>query len=129
MQRTLDCTKSAPGTLCGHGTCVQTSDTSLGYKCLCDQGWTTDGVNPACAVDVNECNSMKPHCSMDPVVQCINTEGSYQCGQCPAGFIGNGHYCTDLDECQHNNGGCSLDPPVACLNTRVRNVKTISNTC
>lgn len=119
---------SAPGELCGRGTCVPSNE-GLGYKCLCEQGWTTNGVTPACTEDVDECRSMKPHCSMDPVVQCINTRGSFQCGSCPPGYTGNGFYCTDLDECQFNNGGCSLSPFVTCFNTRVRNVQVFKILC
>lgn len=70
--------------LCGHGTCIQTND-AIGYKCLCDQGWKISSGSVACAVDVDECNDMKPHCSKDPIVQCINVPGSFLCGPCPIG--------------------------------------------
>lgn len=70
--------------LCGKGACVHTADAN-GYRCICDQGWTTNGILPACSVDVNECADGKPHCSMDPEVACVNIPGSFMCGPCPHG--------------------------------------------
>jgi cubilin len=116
-QRKADCLGGSD--LCGPGTCVNTNNPD-GYKCICNQGWTTNGITPACTVDVNECTSSKPHCSMDPPVQCINIPGAFVCGNCPAGFTGNGYYCVDINECDVNNGGCSTNPKVTCINTRVR---------
>lgn len=55
------------------------------YGCICNQGWTSNGTSPACTVDVNECQSPTPHCSIDPEVSCINLPGSFTCGQCPHG--------------------------------------------
>ncbi|XP_052870861.1 cubilin homolog [Anopheles cruzii] len=112
--RTQDCA-TAGVELCGHGTCVQSKD---GYRCICNQGWKTNGVTPACAVDVDECSESKPHCSKDPEVSCINLPGSFVCGVCPAGYTGNGFYCVDINECETNNGGCSTAPSVPCINTR-----------
>lgn len=117
-RRTVDCLAGPAGDLCGHGACVQTND-ARGYTCVCEQGWRTDGVSPACTVDVNECTAERPHCSMDPPVPCVNLPGSYVCGSCPAGFEGNGYYCRDVDECAVANGGCSTVPTVRCINTRV----------
>nr|XP_040240535.2 cubilin homolog [Anopheles coluzzii] len=112
--RSQDCA-TAGADLCGHGTCVQAKD---GYRCICDQGWKTNGLTPACSVDVDECSESKPHCSKDPEVSCINLPGSFVCGPCPAGYSGNGFYCVDIDECETNNGGCSTSPSVQCINTR-----------
>ena len=70
-------------------------------------------------VDVDECAYPIPLCSVNPRVQCINLPGSFRCGSCPAGYTGNGHYCTDVDECQINNGGCSVSPRVQCTNNIV----------
>lgn len=117
------------------------------YRCICDQGWTSNGTSLACTIDVNECETPMPHCSMDPEVPCINLPGSYTCGQCPhgkmackkqiifiltifafvyfEGFTGNGHYCKDIDECVENNGGCSMAPFVTCINTRVSSVDVL----
>ncbi|XP_055528454.1 cubilin homolog [Wyeomyia smithii] len=114
--RTKDCMSSG-SELCGHGTCVQTKE-EPGYKCICEQGWRTNGVMPACTVDVDECLESKPHCSKDPEVNCINLPGSFVCGGCPPGYTGNGFYCVDIDECQTNNGGCSTSPSVTCINLR-----------
>lgn len=111
-----DCLNSASGDLCGHGTCVQTNQ-KIGYKCICDQGWKTNGITPECTVDVDECQESKPHCSKNPEVECINFPGSFACGACPAGYKGNGFYCTDVNECETNNGGCSTTPLVSCMNT------------
>ncbi|XP_049544721.1 cubilin homolog [Anopheles darlingi] len=112
--RTQDCATSG-AELCGHGACVQSKD---GYRCICDQGWKTNGVTPACNVDVDECSESRPHCSKDPEVSCINLPGSFVCGACPAGYTGNGFYCVDINECETNNGGCSTAPSVPCINTR-----------
>ncbi|KAJ6642438.1 Cubilin like, partial [Pseudolycoriella hygida] len=119
----LHCTKQNVGCaiagadLCGHGTCISTSE-PMGFKCICDQGWQTNGVSLDCSVDIDECSLMSPYCSKDPPVQCINLPGSFACGNCPAGFTGNGHYCVDVNECDVNNGGCSTAPFVECINTK-----------
>lgn len=86
LKRTVDCMTSG-SELCGHGTCVHTNS-APGYKCICEQGWKTNGVTPACNVDVDECSEAKPHCSKDPQVPCINLPGSVMCGPCPLGFSG-----------------------------------------
>ncbi|XP_053675116.1 cubilin homolog [Anopheles nili] len=112
--RSQDCT-NAGADLCGHGICVQTKDS---YRCICDQGWKSGDGSPACSIDVDECSDMKPQCSKDPEVSCINLPGSFVCGACPAGYTGNGFYCHDINECETNNGGCSTSPSVACINTR-----------
>lgn len=105
--------------LCGNGICVQSG---ASYSCICNQGWTTSGASKACVIDINECLEHKPHCSKDPLVECINLPGSFRCGSCPSGYSGNGYYCTDINECDYNNGGCSMAPYVQCINTRVRRI-------
>ncbi|XP_043205584.1 cubilin-like [Amphibalanus amphitrite] len=117
-ERTGNCTRSNEWQLCGHGTCVNQAD---GHKCICQQGWKQPaGADPSapCSEDVDECQASRPACSHDPPVPCINTPGSFRCGNCPAGYIGNGFYCTDIDECLQMNGGCSMNPMVDCINTR-----------
>ncbi|KAI1888818.1 hypothetical protein AGOR_G00172670 [Albula goreensis] len=73
--------------------------------------------NPACTADVDECNLPSKPCSTNPPVECFNTQGSFYCGSCPAGWQGNGYSCQDVDECASNNGGCSTSPMVQCMNT------------
>lgn len=75
-QRTVDCLASSSGELCGHGTCVHTNDPRA-YRCICDQGWKSSDVSPACTVDINECELPMPHCSTDPSVACINLPGMF----------------------------------------------------
>ncbi|GFR97298.1 thrombospondin-4, partial [Elysia marginata] len=53
-------------------------------------------------------------CSKDPRVICINTLGSYTCGDCPSGYTGKGITCEDVNECQQN----PCYPGVTCINTR-----------
>ena len=115
-----DCSSGTNEALCGHGTCVNQKRSIIGvpnYKCICEQGWTSSGHNPACIVDVDECAGRQPHCSTNPPVTCINLPGTFHCGPCPLGFTGNGYYCHDINECEINNGGCSQSPRVQCTNT------------
>ncbi|XP_054159895.1 LOW QUALITY PROTEIN: cubilin-like [Oppia nitens] len=115
-----DCSSATNEALCGHGTCVNQQRSVAGspnYRCICDQGWTSTGQNPACIVDINECTEGTPHCSTNPTVQCINLPGTFFCGPCPPGFTGNGYYCHDINECETINGGCSVAPRVQCINT------------
>ncbi|KAG5893859.1 hypothetical protein JTB14_005468 [Gonioctena quinquepunctata] len=114
-RRKADCLSGSTD-LCGRGICVSQNN-AIGYKCICDQGWTTDGTNQACTVDVNECKMNHPPCSVSPHVECINVPGSFYCASCPAGFTGNGYHCSDIDECASNNGGCSVNPMALCINT------------
>lgn len=134
-----DCSLSSSRALCGFGKCINLASSSAGgarYECRCDQGWTTDGSNPACVIDINEClagtsvnsslttgstgmlapGSSYP-CSTVPFVGCTNLPGSFQCDSCPPGYTGSGRRCFDLDECATNNGGCSTQPLVDCINT------------
>uniref|UniRef100_A0A672YCL6 Si:ch211-246m6.5 n=1 Tax=Sphaeramia orbicularis TaxID=375764 RepID=A0A672YCL6_9TELE len=71
---------SAP---CTVGKCINTAS---GFRCQCPEGLR--GVT--CLEDVNECER-KP---CFPGVQCFNSFGSYGCGPCPKGMMGNGTTCT-----------------------------------
>lgn len=113
-QRKGDCMQSSQWELCGHGTCVSSNDT-FGYKCICDQGWKTNGLTPACSVDVDECAESHTACE----TKCINLPGSFTCAPCAAGLTGNGVNCRDIDECATQNGGCSMSPKVTCINSYV----------
>ncbi|XP_039746472.1 cubilin [Pararge aegeria] len=120
----LDCTRTAKNCsggdfeMCGHGICLPINSGD-GIKCICNQGWTTDGTSVACLTDVNECLSGQgPRCSVNPRVDCINLPGSFRCGECPRGYEGDGYACYDIDECLTiPNGGCSTSPMVTCHNT------------
>uniref|UniRef100_A0A665V841 Cubilin n=1 Tax=Echeneis naucrates TaxID=173247 RepID=A0A665V841_ECHNA len=106
--------------LCVHGTCIDADRVTPGqpkYKCICESGWEAPAGNPACIADVDECNLPNKPCSTNPMVPCHNTQGSFYCGACPAGWQGNGYSCQDVDECLTNNGGCSTTPMVQCMNT------------
>ncbi|MEQ2238658.1 hypothetical protein ILYODFUR_035381, partial [Ilyodon furcidens] len=56
--------------------------------------------------DVDECLTNNGGCSTTPVVQCLNTMGSFHCGPCPPGYEGDGRTCTQTNVCSSNNGGC-----------------------
>ncbi|XP_074520455.1 von Willebrand factor D and EGF domain-containing protein [Halichoeres trimaculatus] len=68
---------------CAVGTCV---NTAAGFTCECPAGLRGE----TCLEDVNECER-KP---CFPGVQCFNNFGSYGCGSCPQGMLGNGTSCT-----------------------------------
>ncbi|KAG5668322.1 hypothetical protein PVAND_016266 [Polypedilum vanderplanki] len=114
-RRKVDCLSVPQSEICGQGICVHDNNKD-GYSCICNQGWKKDNNSRACTQDVDECQEMRPHCSVDPPVLCVNTPGSFVF-PCPAGYRGNGYFCRDIDECEVNNGGCSISPKVECLNT------------
>ncbi|XP_068160694.1 cubilin [Antennarius striatus] len=114
-----DC-RNAGQNLCVHGMCIDADRVIPGqpkFQCICESGWEASAGNPACVADVNECNLPNKPCSTNPPVPCYNTQGSFYCGSCPAGWQGNGYSCQDVDECLSHNGGCSTTPMVQCLNT------------
>lgn len=75
----LDCLSVPQSEICGQGTCIPDNNKD-GFSCICKQGWRTDNNTRACTQDVDECNEMRPHCSNEPKVLCINTPGSFVCG-------------------------------------------------
>ncbi|CAL8311895.1 unnamed protein product [Merluccius merluccius] len=114
-----DCRVAGQG-LCVHGMCIDADRVTPGqprYQCICESGWQAPAGNAACVEDINECTLATEPCSTNPPVPCYNTQGSFYCGGCPAGWQGNGYSCRDVDECSTNNGGCSRTPMVQCLNT------------
>ncbi|XP_011136223.1 cartilage oligomeric matrix protein isoform X2 [Harpegnathos saltator] len=62
--------------------------------------------------DINECETNNGGC--DPYAECVNTEGSYRCGPCRSGYIGNqttgchsrGNVCPDLTTACDVNSDC-----------------------
>ncbi|XP_078391727.1 cubilin [Cetorhinus maximus] len=121
-----DCQGSSQA-LCEHGTCIDSERVQPNqpkYQCLCDVGWTQAPTSSACNSDIDECSLYVFPCSTNPPVQCFNSQGSYSCGQCPAGFAkmssgweGNGHSHQDINECGTKNGVCSQAAKVRCINT------------
>lgn len=107
-EKEKDCLKASARELCDHGSCI---NTKTGIECICDQGWKKHEITGACTVDINECEENKNPCHST----CINVPGTFYCGPCPAGFVGNGFVCKDIDECKTNNGGCSQRS--TCINT------------
>eukprot|EP00854_Cymbomonas_tetramitiformis_P027974 gene27974-biopygen29028 len=97
-----------PGTAC-------LEDPALGYAYVCGEcpaGFTGDGI--ACA-DVDECAAATMLC--DPLTDCINHIGGFNCTTCPAGYTGSGlSGCVDVDECAVQPGPC--DPLAGCANTQ-----------
>ena len=66
------------------------------------RGFIGDGLE---CQDNDECDSDSDAC--DPMVECINTEGSYLCDECPEGFRGDGYTrCRGITTCAKDNGGC-----------------------
>lgn len=79
----------------------------------CTEGFRESG--SLCA-DIDECQESTHSCLTDD--DCVNTPGSFLCGNCPPGYVdtlGDGTACEDIDECVTDNGGC--DPLTTCTNT------------
>uniref|UniRef100_UPI00398F64EE cubilin n=1 Tax=Pristiophorus japonicus TaxID=55135 RepID=UPI00398F64EE len=103
-----DCQRGSQA-LCEHGICIdldRVQPNQPKYQCICDVGWAQPPTSPACSSDIDECSLPAHPCSINPPVQCFNSLGSYSCGQCPAGYQGDGKECTQIDVCSTNNGGC-----------------------
>lgn len=52
-------------------------------KKMCPPGWQGNGYS---CQDVDECATNNGGCSTSPSVPCLNTMGSFHCGQCPPGL-------------------------------------------
>ena len=59
--------------------------------CTCDRGYTGD----QCNKDLNEC-VVGGYC--DPLVNCTNLIGSFECGPCPGNYTGDGYHCSPVCE-------------------------------
>uniref|UniRef100_A0A1I8B1I3 Cubilin n=1 Tax=Meloidogyne hapla TaxID=6305 RepID=A0A1I8B1I3_MELHA len=117
-------------------------NTIAGFTCNCTTGWhgllcehaenACDSADDICGthghcnglhcLDFDECaNDLTNDCSKQPPVECINTHGSYNCGECPTGYLSKGEkqgqICQKIDRCNNPpliNGGCS--PLAKCVN-------------
>ena len=66
--------------------------------------------------DIDECSVMARPCN--PLRQCTNTQGSYQCGPCPPGYVNNSKTeCLLTDPCAAKQHNCDKD--TYCINTAV----------
>uniref|UniRef100_A0A3B5L191 Cubilin n=1 Tax=Xiphophorus couchianus TaxID=32473 RepID=A0A3B5L191_9TELE len=92
--------------LCVHGLCIDSDRVVSGQSVIPQthlKGWQGNGYS---CQDVDECLTNNGGCSTTPVVQCMNTMGSFHCGSCPPGYEGDGRTCTQSNICSSNNGGC-----------------------
>jgi hypothetical protein len=96
-------------TCSGHGTCAEVGGAA---SCVCDPAYIQVPGDPhACELDPCLNNGgCDAHVSCSPL-----PGGGRECGDCPAGYTGDGESgCVDVNECDASNGGC--DPLVACTN-------------
>ncbi|XP_028408851.1 fibrillin-1-like isoform X4 [Dendronephthya gigantea] len=83
---------------CGDNSrCVNTVGS---FECICNHGYTGDGVN---CEDIDECHLLVDNCHESST--CSNLKGSYVC-TCNSGFTGDGTVCQDLDECSLSSHNC-----------------------
>eukprot|EP00056_Hartaetosiga_gracilis_P020455 m.19478 g.19478 ORF g.19478 m.19478 type:complete len:772 (+) comp8469_c0_seq4:64-2379(+) len=96
---------------CVAGECVACSSAcGIGYGESVPCGFDHDRE----CMDINECDSATACFSN---VMCTNTDGGYECGDCPSGFYGDGitcHPCTSCPTGFHAVVDCEQDHDVEC---------------
>ncbi|EEC11904.1 cubilin, putative [Ixodes scapularis] len=119
-ERQDDCSLASASALCDHGTCIGLPRVAgqPGFRCLCDQGWTTGPGQLSCSQDVNECASGRHFCSKNPPVACLNFPGGFGCGPCPQAIVTSSFFfCSQraLRKCKRRMTTSSIT--VDCFNT------------
>jgi tRNA A-37 threonylcarbamoyl transferase component Bud32 len=82
----------------------ETNDFVILCSSFCSDLYRSEDVNE-CALGIDDC---------DPLVQCINYPGGYNCTSCPPGYYdvyGNGTFCQDINECATHQYNCSPPTP------------------
>jgi hypothetical protein len=104
---TDDCTDT-------HGTCTNTDG---GFTCGCEAGYGGDGTTGGTGCpNLDECALATDDCALGR--ECIDTDGSFECGGCAAGFAEVGGACVDLDECALGTDTCvDANEGGLCVNT------------
>ncbi len=107
----------SPGLDCGGVTCAEEASCVMSGdepRCECPDGYTDPRGDGSVCQDIDECANENGGC--DPLLECKNTPGGFECGGCPDGYTDDGSGgCEDIDECATANGDC--DPLVVCTNT------------
>ena len=127
--------ENAPGNTDGDGTCTLAAipdgctnidectgdpcdtnaactDTEGSFECVCNAGYSGDGIN--CADD-NECAGEGTGNNCDSNASCTNTDGGFECA-CNTGYNGDGILCVDIDECR-DAADNNCDSNASCSNT------------